>query len=58
MKKLLVLSDSHGVIDNMVFAVKKTAPTPQQIVTSAGPSQVEAPEELKKSTKNDSTNNK
>ena len=35
-----------------------TAPTPQQIVTSAGPSQVEAPEELKKSTKNDSTNNK
>ena len=35
-----------------------TAPTPQQIVTSAGPSQVGAPEELKKSTKNDSTNNK
>ena len=26
MKKLLVLSDSHGNIDNMVFAVKKTAP--------------------------------
>lgn len=35
-----------------------TAPTPQQIVTSAGPSQVEVSEELKKSTKNDSTNNK
>ena len=35
-----------------------TAPTPQQIVTSAGPSQVEAPEELHKSTKNGSKGNK
>ena len=35
-----------------------TAPIPQKIVTSAGPSQVEAPEELQKSTKNDSKGNK
>ena len=35
-----------------------TAPTPQQIVTSAGPSQVEVPEESKKSIKNDSKGNK
>ena len=35
-----------------------TAPAPQQIVTSAGPSQVEAPTELKKTTKNDSKSSK
>ena len=35
-----------------------TTPAPQQIVTSAGPSQVEAPEESKKSIKNDSKGNK
>ena len=35
-----------------------TTPAPQQIVTSAGPSQVEAPEELHKSTKNGSKGNK
>lgn len=35
-----------------------TAPAPQQIVTSAGPSQVEAPEEPQKSTKNGSKSSK
>ena len=35
-----------------------TAPAPQQIVTSAGPSQVEAPEEPQKTTKNDSKSSK
>ena len=35
-----------------------TTPIPQQIVTSAGPSQVEAPEESQKLIKNDSKSNK
>jgi hypothetical protein len=35
-----------------------TAPAAKQIVTSAGPSQVEAPEKPQKSTKNDSKSNK
>ena len=35
-----------------------TVPAPQQIVTSAGPSQVEAPDEPQKSSKNGSKNNK
>ena len=35
-----------------------TAPAPQQIVTSAGPSQVEAPEEPQKTTKNGSKSSK
>ena len=35
-----------------------TTPAPQQIVTSAGPSQVEAPEEPQKSTKNGSKSSK
>ena len=35
-----------------------TTPIPQQIVTSAGPSQVEAPEKSQKLIKNDSKSNK
>ena len=35
-----------------------TVPAPQQIVTSAGPSQVEAPEEPQKTTKNGSKSSK
>ena len=35
-----------------------TIPAPQQIVTSAGPSQVEAPEEPQKTTKNGSKSSK